>query len=114
MPEEEVVFETSRIQKPMSQAELIFQELSKALKAEPGSSERALELSDVQALLAPQRLSDIEGTYEQECQTAKMQEIEDMNNGAMNAHIDFQNRWLEAMMRLMKRSGLLGKEYVQG
>jgi len=105
----EATFDTVRLEKPMSQAELIFQAIRDALKEEPGSHDRTMRMADVQSLLA----AYIDGEYETDCKEAKASETDENMDGRLT-HADFQAAWLAAMMRLVKRSGLSGKEYVEG
>lgn len=112
----EMEWELAKSGEPIDHPSLLFRTIDAALRESPGSIERHNRMLDVQALLAPQRAIDPDGKYEAEVREAAELRDKEILNGKDpdEAALEYQNRWLESIMRLMKRAGKLGEDWVRG
>lgn len=109
-------WESSRAAEPVDFPAILFGKLSTTMGSPIGSKERHRNLQDMTNLMAP--YLDDEFRKELKISSVVRDQILRNNNGsglsekeAVDVH---QGMWLAALMRLMKRRGLLGEDWIRG
>lgn len=109
-------WEIGRAGKPLDFPNLAFMKLAVLVSARMGSRERHRHLQDLTDLLTPYHDADYKDDMDQARETRDRISSGEMPEGidrkeAVDAH---QRLWLAALMRMLKRRGLLGETWIRG
>jgi len=114
-PQVQQEWETSRVGEPLDFPAILFGKLAATLLSPSGTKARHRHLQDMNDLLSPFK----DETYETDIlEAAKLRE--EVADGKVKgvepseATDTHQELWLSAIMRLMKRRGLLGETWIRG
>lgn len=115
-------WETGRAGKPLDFPNLVMMKLAICLNTRLGSRDRHRHLQDLTDLLAPYQ--DMDESFSEDMKTAvKMRDQiykDGLSDGVLTVverkeAVDTHQRlWLAAIMRMLKRRGLLGETWIRG
>lgn len=115
-------WEAGRAGKPLDFPALVFGKLAIAVTARLGSRDRHRHLQDLTDLLAPYK--DLDPEFAIDMETAAKFRDRIYKEGLSDGHLTLleqkeavdthQRLWLAAIMRMLKRRGLLGETWIKG
>ena len=113
-------WEIGRSGKALDFPNIVFLKIAVLVSTKLGSRERHRHLQDLTDLLTPYQ----DGAYEEEMETVKTMRDRILKEGMTDGNLTLierkeasdvhQRLWLAALMRMMKRHGLLGETWIRG